>query len=195
MAKMVKVADLIAEMKKGMNDISIDFVTDYSGSDGYICDLFTEFADGQTSIYYSDIIRFISENVEAVNDAIAEFGWDGCGSDLYKAGQMAEFQQNEQLLYDDLTDICKLSALEMIAAVNDQISAEDWFSMEAELEYLDNNDYFSAVDDIVTAWRERLEEEEEEQETENAPDIISEVIKAVDGVTAPVSVNKEEVLA
>lgn len=194
MAKMVNVSDLIAETKKGMNDVSIDFVTDYSGSDGYICDLFAEFADGQTSIYYSDIIRFISENVEAVNDAIEEFGWDGCGSDLYKAGQMAEFQKNEQLLYEDLTDICKLSALEMIAAVNDQISTDDWFSMESELEYIDNNDYFSAVDDVVTAWRERLEEEtEEEQET-----VFDEVAKAVNGAVAPVSgqtVNTTEVLA
>lgn len=42
---------------------------------GYICDTFAEFADGHTSIYYSDIINYISSHVEEVNDTIKEFGW------------------------------------------------------------------------------------------------------------------------
>lgn len=56
--------------------------------------------------------------------------------------------------------------------------------------YFNNSEFENLVSDIVNY--------SEEQETENAPDIISEVIKAVDGVTAPVSGNAsngQEVIA
>lgn len=83
--------EVIKEIKAAMNDNSIDFTDEYFGYSGntYMSDLFHEYADGHTSIYYSDIIKYISEHVEDVNRAIEEFGWDGCGADLYKAGQMA----------------------------------------------------------------------------------------------------------
>lgn len=88
-----------------LNDETIDFLNDYECADSmYLCDAISEFADGRTSIYYSEIKQFISENVDAVNDAVAEFGWDGCGSDLMKAGQMAEFMTIERKIYDDLGD-------------------------------------------------------------------------------------------
>ena len=88
-----------------LNQETIDFLNDYADADSmYLCDAISEFADGRTSIYYSDIKNFISENVDAVNDAIDEFGWDGCGKDLMKAGQMAEFLTIERKIYDDLSD-------------------------------------------------------------------------------------------
>ena len=96
------------------NDGIAKLLNDYRDSDKYICDAIVEIADGCVSIYYSDIIAFISENVEAVNDAIAEFGWDGCGSDLYKAGQMAEFKQNENELYNHLEDALLLLAVDYL---------------------------------------------------------------------------------
>lgn len=77
---------------------------DYRDSRAYICDAVAEIADSCTSIYNSDIAKFIAENVEAVNDAIQEFGWRGCGSDLYKAGQMAEYQANEQEIHEKLME-------------------------------------------------------------------------------------------
>lgn len=61
-----------------------EIATDYHT--GYICDTF---ADGHMSIYYADIIRYISEHVEEVNDAIHDLGWEGCCGDLYKAGHVA----------------------------------------------------------------------------------------------------------
>lgn len=88
-----------------LNNETIEFLRDYADAGNmYLCDAISEFADGHTSIYYSDIKNFIAENVEAVNDAVAEFGWEGCGSDLMKAGQMAEFLTIENKIYDDLRD-------------------------------------------------------------------------------------------
>lgn len=89
-----------------IEDVNIgDFareLNDYRNSDEYICDAVSRIADNNTSIYYSDIINFISENVEDVNDTIKEFGWNGCGEDLYKAGQMAEYLKIEHEIYDEL---------------------------------------------------------------------------------------------
>lgn len=112
MTKMINV-DTLLTGAYGDGEIA-KLLNDYRDSDKYICDAVVEIADGCVSIYYSDIIEFISANVEAVNDAIAEFGWDGCGSDLYKAGQMAEFVQNEREIYEHLEDAMLLLAVEYL---------------------------------------------------------------------------------
>lgn len=112
MTKMINVETLLTGAY-GDGEIA-KLLNDYRDSDKYICDAIVEIADGNVSIYYSDIIKYISENVEAVNDAIAEFGWEGCGSDLYKAGQMAEFLQNEREIYDHLEDAMLLLAVEYL---------------------------------------------------------------------------------
>jgi len=91
--RMVDTCVLIHDIKSELEDdapIDIGYICDYDDST-YVSDAFAELADMLTSVYDSDIIKYISEHVEAVNDAIEEFGWDGCGSDLYKAGQMAEY--------------------------------------------------------------------------------------------------------
>lgn len=112
MTKMINVETLLTGAY-GDADIA-KLLNDYRDSDKYICDAVVKIADDCVSIYYSDIIEFISANVEAVNDAIAEFGWDGCGSDLYKAGQMAEFVQNEREIYEHLEDAMLLLAVEYL---------------------------------------------------------------------------------
>ena len=101
------VTDVIAEFSESTE--YAEYICDY-GSSEYICDAFTYIADDNTSIYYSDIIDFISKNVEMVGDTISEFGWDGCGSDLYKAGQMAEFRSIETELNENIVDVLKVYA-------------------------------------------------------------------------------------
>lgn len=92
----------VSEIERNNLDSFIDCLNDYDN--GYICDIISEIADSNTSIYHSDIIEFISNNVEEVNDTIEKFGWDGCGSDLYKAGQMEEYSKNEDDMYNELEE-------------------------------------------------------------------------------------------
>ena len=70
----------ILDVQELLNDLELgDFgheFENYSGST-YICDAITEIADNYVSIYYSDIMDFIKNNVEEVEEAIDEFGWDG----------------------------------------------------------------------------------------------------------------------
>ena len=55
-------------------------------------------------------MEYISNNPEAVNNTINEFGWDGCCNDIYKAGQIAEYQDIQNDIYADLDNVIKLIA-------------------------------------------------------------------------------------
>lgn len=155
----------IMQNLKDSSTADIGRLCDYSGH-AYICDAISEIADNDTSIYYADIIKFISENVEAVNDAIAEFGWDGCGSDLYKAGQMAEYLSIERALYDDLENAVKLWAADYIRDnYGPEVSAEAWEEIAGRCESeIDNNNRLWDIEEIVKEVMEGQEETESEEE-------------------------------
>lgn len=129
-----------------------EIATDYHT--GYICDTFAEYADSHTSIYYYDIIRYISEHVEEVNNAIEKLGWDGCGGDLYKAGQAAEYMQIERDLYEHTAEIIEAYAADYIRNTHgDSIPAEIWEEIADRLNGLDDSndwdDVRGAVDDVI----------------------------------------------
>lgn len=149
-----------------LSESAQDFINEYGASDsGYICDLITEFADSNTSIYYTDIKNFIVNNFNAVTNAINKFGWDGCGSDLYKAGQTAEYLTIERAVYDDLTDIVKHLAIEYITNVYSGLEVADSEQLSdllkeltRDLEAIDNNDYIDIIADYCNEFIEKVKE-------------------------------------
>lgn len=156
----------VSEIERNNLDSFIDCLNDYDN--GYICDIISEIADSNTSIYYSDIIKFISNNVEEVNDAIEELGWDGCGGDLYKAGQAAEYRKNEHDMYNESEEGLFNVALSHIQYTTkvEEISDEQLDEIDKLCYYTDNNDrledFLEKVDEIVNGEEEEEEEEEEE---------------------------------
>lgn len=153
----------VSEIKRNNLDSFIDCLNDYD--QGYICDVISEIADSHTSIYRSDIIEFISNNVEEVNETIEEFGWNGCGGDLYKAGQIAECRKNENEMYNELEEglfNVALSHIQYTMKV-EEISDEQLDEIDNLCYDTDNNDrledFLEKVEEIVTG-----EEEEEEEE-------------------------------
>lgn len=154
----------VSEIKRNNLDSFIDCLNDYDN--GYICDIISEIADSNTSIYDSDIIEFISNNVEEVNDAIEEYGWDGCGSDLYKAGQMAECRKNENDMYEELEQ-----GLFNVALSHIQYTMEVEEISNDQLDEIDNLCYDTDNNDRLEDFLEKVEkivngEEEEEGEEE-----------------------------
>ena len=145
--------NIIKELENKMNDYSVDFVNDYYNADSmYLCDAISEFADSNTSIHYSSIMEYISNNPEAVNNAINEFGWDGCGKDIYKAGQMAEYQEIQNDIYDDLDNVIKLIAYkkaynnyDLINPTEDQNKAID----DIDCEGIDTDSRIEDIEDYV----------------------------------------------
>jgi len=127
-----------------------EYVCDYVGSGDYICDTFAEIANNNTSIYYNDIIHYISEHVEEVNDAIKEFGWDGCGNDLYKAGQIAECMQIENEMYSHAAEIVEAYAADYIRRnYAAEIPEETWERITDELERVDTSDRWETIRDAI----------------------------------------------
>ena len=137
-------------------------IDDYLTSSGYICDIFSEIADGNTSIYYSDIAKYIANHVDEVNDTIAEFGWEGCGSDLYKAGQMAEYTSIERDLEEHIDDIIVYAAL--VSAFEDDIPTEDFDEVYDNVSNVDWNEKLeSAIHDALSVLYDEEDEEEEDE--------------------------------
>lgn len=136
MTKEINVFEVLKAVKENASDYS-DLLCDYSDSE-YIGDAISEIADNNTSIYYSDIMNFISNNPEALADVIAEglYTVDGRTYDLYKHGQAAEFMTIEHALYDDLENALKIYALDYIGhELNlETIPADAWEIIENEIE-------------------------------------------------------------
>ena len=156
---MIRVESLLEGAYYGHDRIAA-LLNDYRTSNSYICDAVVEVADGCVSICYNDIIAYISENVEAVNDAIKEFGWDGCGGDLYKAGQMAEFRENEFQLYDNLEAALVLMAVDHLRydLKREEIPAELADLIREWAAEIDNNDRCNEIANRVDEWFEDNEE-------------------------------------
>ncbi len=137
-----------------------DRLNDYRDSSSYICDAITEIADGATSIYYSDIMEFISNNVEAVEEAIDEFGWDGCGGTLTKAGQLGEFLMIERDLCDHTRDSILMTAIDFVERdlkiMDDDGYIPDELAelMEEQADNADNNDMMDKICDEIREWYE-----------------------------------------
>lgn len=149
--KMVKIEELKANLDLGKY---AEYLNDYRNSTTHICDAISEIADNNTSIYYSDIRKFISENVEAVNDAISEFGWDGCGADLYKAGQMAEYSKIERDIYEHLSDGLVLCAYDyMLYDLKiEAIPGELANYIEDCIDEVETDSAFDTVTEIIMEW-------------------------------------------
>lgn len=168
MINKVNLASVKASLIKKMNDHAYMFCVDYMRpfNNMYMRDAIAEYADGSTSIYYYDIERYMSENIQRVNDVITEFGWEGCGSDLHKAGQMAEFQDIELQVYEDMDMILQLAAADFLLDTEtegDMIPAELWEMVKYALEEPDIIDNLYA--DIIAA-AEEYKAESENNDTE-----------------------------
>lgn len=109
----------IQEMKQSlfekMNDLSIDFVGDYSitkHANNYIGDAFSEYADGAISLYTSDQLNYFSNNIDACTDALLE---------LYDANELAETIRRDGLI--ELERIAGVSGA--YRANYDQLSSDE----------------------------------------------------------------------
>jgi hypothetical protein len=163
--------------RENLNGYSQDFITDSDAeSSQYICDAISDFADRNTSVYYSSIKEFICNNFDKVEEAINEFGWDGCGGDLYKAGQMAEFMSIEQEIYNELEDVIKYITLDFIDSTDEANDEAEkiWQTLTEErkndlldgficdLEMIDNNSRFDDIADLYNDFVNNIIDTEEE---------------------------------
>lgn len=156
-ADLVSVSDLADELDTGDNG---DVLCDYRDSSTYICDAICEAADQRTSIYYSDILAFISEHPEALADVIAEGLYDPTHDyDLYKHGQAAEYMLIERDLYDHLADNLMRAALCFIRydLKRELIPSELAELLREWCDEADNNDRMDYIPNSIREYFETLE--------------------------------------
>lgn len=153
----VHTLDLLDELDTGNYG---DRLNDYRDSNGYICDIITEIADADTSIYYSDILDFIRNNPDSLSDVIDEGLYDPAHNyDLYKHGQAAECMTIERDIYKHLADAIMCTAVNFIRYDLDRetIPAELADLLREWCDDADNNDRMNEIPDKI---REYFDENE-----------------------------------
>ena len=109
---MTNLNELLNNLLDNLNNISKDFIRDYSASDSdYICDAFIYCADGYVDIYYSDRAKWFANHWDLVNDANAEFGSTG---DVMQDIAQAQFLDYERQLSGDIENIVLALACEYL---------------------------------------------------------------------------------
>lgn len=164
--KKINLEDIREYTREKMGTDAAYLAADYEGCSTTIDDAIMERADGETSIYYADIINYISDHVEEVANTINEFGWEGVGADLYNAGQMAEFESIRRSYEEKTENIIKYAAIMDLIYKRglEEIDPEKWMAIKDRLtEEIDGSSRFDDITDIIT----EVLQDEEETETSN----------------------------
>lgn len=136
-----------------------EYLNDYRDSDSYICDAIMEIADNNTSVYYSDIMNFISDNPDALADAVNEGMYDPSHDyDIYRHGQAAEYMLIERDLYENVRDSILMTAIDFVELdleiMDDDGCIPDELAelMEEQADNSDNNDRMDKICDEIREW-------------------------------------------
>lgn len=151
---MLKINELYNNLKSNG-----DCLTDYNS--GYICDIISEIADSQVDIYWFDLTSWANGHFEEISETINEFGWDGCGNDLYKAVQMAQFRENENEMYSELSEGLENFAISYLEydLKTEEITEERWEEIQDFLSGFDTNNKLEEITDFLD---EMFSDEDEE---------------------------------
>lgn len=96
----------IEELKNQLNERGQDFYNDYDlKSIKYLSDAFHEYADSNTSIYYSDIEEYYKNHIQESSNALKEFGYtlndfEDLEEAMHKGAQLAEYSE----IYNELAE-------------------------------------------------------------------------------------------
>lgn len=96
----------IEELENQLNERGQDFYNDYDlQSIKYLSDAFSEFADSNTSIYYSDIEEYYRTHTTESSEALKEFGYnlsdfEDLEEAMHKGAQLAEYNE----IYSELAE-------------------------------------------------------------------------------------------
>lgn len=118
----------IEELENELNERGKDFYNDYDiTSTKYLSDLFHEYADSNTSIYYSDIEEYYKTHIVESSNALKDFGYtlndfEDLEDAMHRGSQLAEYTEiyTELAVNEDIFNeiIEKLEELEELKGEN-----------------------------------------------------------------------------
>ena len=103
----------VKEIKVLMNELCLNDMEEQilEFSDGYIDDVFSEIAGNNISIYTSDLVDYLSNNIDDVNNNIISMGFSG---DILNHISEAWYCNNIEELCGNMNDIVKYFVLDNI---------------------------------------------------------------------------------
>lgn len=103
----------VKEIKGLMNELCLNDMEEQilEFSNGYIDDALGEIASNNVSIYTSDLLNYLSNNIDDVNDNISNMGFSG---DILSHISEAWYYNNLEELYGNMNDIVKYFVLDNI---------------------------------------------------------------------------------
>ena len=150
----------VKEIKVLMNELCLNDMEEQilEFSNGYIDDVFGEIAMNNVSIYTSDLMDYLSNNINEVNDNISEIGFSG---DILNHISDVWYNNNLEELYENINDIVKYFVLYniidyMIEYNIKNISEEDLDNMIDENCYADVDRIDIIVDNIECYFEEYI---------------------------------------
>ena len=139
----------VKEIKVLMNELCLNDMEEQilEFSNGYIEDVFGEIAGNNVSIYTSDLMDYLSNNIYDINDNISNMGFSG---DILSHISDVWYNNNLEELYGNINDIVKYFTLDniidyMIEYNIKNISEEDLDNMINE----NCSDNIDRIDTIV----------------------------------------------
>lgn len=128
-------------LKRDLSFTYGDQITSYNS--GYICDVFSEIADSNVDIYYSDLFEWAKDNIGYIDEATEEFGNP---NDLIKQIQQGEFYAYEQDLYENQNSVLKLFAYNYLKDNDIVLDEDDLDDLDNYVEHLESDD---RLEDII----------------------------------------------
>ena len=122
-----KLQEEIKDLKEQLNERQQDFAEQYDLLDtDYLSDDIMEYADQNTSIYYSDQKEYFEQDTQRATEALKELGYtldqfDDLEEAICKAGACAEYLDIEEELYEEN----RLEELQELMQELDELENED----------------------------------------------------------------------
>lgn len=139
----------VKEIKVLMNELCLNDMEEQilEFSDGHVDDVFGEIASNNVSIYTSDLLNYLSNNINDINDNISNMGFSG---DILSHISDVWYYNNIEELWGNINDIVKYFVLDniidyMIEYNIKNISEEDIDNMVNE----NCSDNIDRIDTIV----------------------------------------------
>lgn len=139
-------------LKRDLSFTHGEEITSYDS--GYICDVFSEIADSNVDIYYSDLFEWAKDNIGYIDEATQQFGNP---NDLIKQIQQGEYYAFEQELYENQDSVLKYFAYNYLKSNNIVLDEEDFDELDNYIEHLDSNDKLEDIIDYCKSLKEDYE--------------------------------------
>lgn len=131
-------------------------VTDYDNTID-LSDAFSEIADNNVDIYYSDLLKWLPENYEWLEEADSQGLLDGAKGDLIKMTQLAQYVCYEQDLYDHMDDILSYGVAHQLYSYGVYMVSDDIADKITNIGS-DFDDIQSSLDDLLDTIKVSLSE-------------------------------------